>query len=74
MDYGEIAKYRNNRSRFARKMGIYVEEIREGYARAVKTIQEDDTNPLGRAHGAVLFALADSLTDVMDLIREVNGL
>ena len=58
MDYGEIAKYRNNRSRFAQKMGIWVEEIREGYAKAVKTISEDDTNPVGRAHGAVLFALA----------------
>ena len=60
MDYGEIAKYRNNRSRFAQKMGIWVEEIREGYAKAVKTIGEDDTNPVGRAHGAVLFALADT--------------
>ena len=60
MDYGEIARYRNNRSRFARKMGIWVEEIREGYAKAVKTIGEDDTNPVGRAHGAVLFALADT--------------
>ena len=59
MDYGEIAKYRNNRSRFAQKMGIWVKEIREGYARAVKTIGEDDTIPVGRAHGAVLFALAD---------------
>lgn len=59
MDYQEIVRYRNNRSAYAQKMGIVVQEIRKGYARAVKTIQEDDTNPVGRAHGAVLFALAD---------------
>jgi acyl-CoA thioesterase len=59
MDYQKVTEYRNRRSAFAQRMGIVVEEIREGYARAVKTVTAEDTNPLGRAHGAVLFAVAD---------------
>lgn len=60
MDYEKIRDFRNRRSAFAQRIGIEVEELREGYARAVKTITEEDTNPLGRAHGAVLFAVADT--------------
>ena len=60
MDYEKITLFRNKRSAFAQRMGIVVEDIQEGYARAVKTITEEDTNPLGRAHGAVLFAVADT--------------
>ena len=60
MDYQKIMDFRNQRSAFAKRMGIEVVELREGYARAVKMIHEEDTNPLGRAHGAVLFAVADT--------------
>lgn len=60
MDYQKITEYRNERSPYVKRSGIVVEEIREGYARAVKTIQPEDTNHLGGAHGAVLFALADT--------------
>ena len=59
MDLEQIRAYRNDRSAFSRKMGIVTTEIRAGYARAVKTIGDDDTNPVDRCHGAVLFALAD---------------
>ena len=60
MDYQQIKNFRNEKSSFAAKLGIVVEEVRQGYARAVKTIRSDDTNPLGRAHGASLFAIADT--------------
>lgn len=60
MDYQKIVAFRNLRSPFVQRMGIEVEDIQEGYARAVKTIREEDTNPLGVAHGAVLFAVADT--------------
>ncbi len=60
LDFEKIMKYRNQRNRFARKLGIVVESISPGAARVTKTIEEDDLNPLGRAHGGVYFTLADS--------------
>lgn len=60
LDLKQIIEYRNKKNRFARKLGIVVESITPGSARVVKTIEEDDLNPLGRAHGGVYFTLADS--------------
>lgn len=60
LDLEKVVEYRNKRNRFARKLGIVVESISPGSARVVKTIQEDDLNPLGRAHGGVYFTMADS--------------
>lgn len=60
MDFEKIVEYRNKRNRFARRLGITVESISPGSARVVKTIEEDDLNPLGRAHGGVYFTMADS--------------
>lgn len=56
----EVVAYRNKHNLFARKLGIVVESISPGSARVVKTIEEDDLNPLGRAHGGVYFTVADS--------------
>ena len=50
LDFEKIVEYRNKHNRFARKLGITVESISPGGARVVKTIEEDDLNPLGRAH------------------------
>ena len=60
LDFEKIVEYRNKRNRFARKLGIVVESISPGSARVVKTIEEDDLNPLNRAHGGVYFTMADS--------------
>ncbi len=60
LDLKQIIEYRNKRNLFARKLGIVVESISPGSARVVKTIEEDDLNPLGRAHGGVYFTMADS--------------
>lgn len=60
LDFEKIIAYRNTRNRFARKLGIAVESVTSGGARVVKTIQEDDLNPLDRAHGGVYFTMADS--------------
>lgn len=56
----KVVEYRNKYNRFARKLGIVVESVSHGSARVVKTIEEDDLNPLGRAHGGVYFTMADS--------------
>ena len=59
MDFEKLKQYRNESNAFARKLGIVVEEIRPGYARAVKTVQTDETNPAQTTHGGIYFTLAD---------------
>lgn len=59
MDYEKLRAYRNENNAFARKLGIVVEEIGPGYARAVKTVESDETNPAQTVHGGVYFTLAD---------------
>lgn len=59
MDFERLKRYRNESNAFARKLGIVVEEISSGYARAVKTVLDDEVNPAQTAHGGVYFTLAD---------------
>ncbi len=60
MDFERIRASRNGSNFFSRRLGIYVEELRPGYARAVKTVTEEDLNPVGVPHGGVYFSLADT--------------
>ena len=60
MDYEQIRAFRNEKNLFGRKLGIYVEELGPGYARATKTVTEEDLNPLQVPHGGVYFTLADT--------------
>ena len=60
MDFEKLIAYRNHYNRFSTRIGIVLEELREGYALARKTVEVDDTNPLGYAQGGVYFTLADS--------------
>ena len=60
MDFQKMAEYRNNHNPYARRLGIFVEEIGPGYGRAVKTITPEDLNPLNYAHGGVYFSMADT--------------
>ena len=60
MDYEQIRAFRNEKNSFGRRLGILVEELGPGYARAVKTVTEEDLNPLRVPHGGVYFALADT--------------
>lgn len=59
MDFEKLVAFRNAHNPFARKLGIRLEEIRPGYARAVKTVDQEETNPVGVTHGGVYFTLAD---------------
>ena len=58
--YEQLRAFRNTKNRFGRRLGIYVEELRPGFARAVKTVTEEDLNPVGLPHGGVYFSLADT--------------
>lgn len=60
MDCETLRAYRNEKNRFGNRLGIYVEELRPGYARAVKTVTEEDLNPVDVPHGGVYFSLADT--------------
>ena len=57
MDYERLRAFRNERNPFPRRLGIYVEELRPGYARAVKTVTEEDLNPIQVTHGGVYYTL-----------------
>ncbi len=43
----------------AQFLGIEVDEVREGYARCSVTITPDHLNAVERAHGAIIYAVAD---------------
>ena len=60
MDYQKLRDTRNSTNPFAQRLGIFVEEIGPGYARAVKDITPEDSNPVGVAHGGCYFSLADT--------------
>lgn len=60
MDYEKIRAYRNKCNPYAQSHGIYLEELRPGYAKVVKTVQPEDLNPLNVPHGGVYFAMADN--------------
>lgn len=60
MDYERLRAFRNEKNPFGKRLGIYVEELRPGYARAVKTLTEEDLNPVNVPHGGVYFSLADT--------------
>lgn len=62
MDFQKMADYRNTHNPYAQRLGVFVEEIAPGYARATKTIDAQDVNPLGRAHGGVYLSLSDTVS------------
>lgn len=59
MDFQKILEYRNERNLFCRQLGINLTELAPGYAKAVKTVTEQDVNPIGVAHGGLYFTMAD---------------
>jgi acyl-CoA thioesterase len=60
-------KCTDNRTQFFREkdtlaqlLGIEMQEVRDGYARAIMPLREDLKNAGGTAHGGALFTLADA--------------
>ena len=60
MDLQKLAEFRNENNPYAALMGIRVEEIGPGTARAVVPLKEKHLNPVGVPHGGVYFSLADT--------------
>ena len=56
----ETAKdFISSRDTFAKHLGIDLEDVQPGYARARMPLTDDHKNGLGIAHGGATFALAD---------------
>lgn len=60
MDLEKMKKFRNDRNRYGLRMGITVEDLAPGWARVVKTVTEEDLNPVDVPHGGVYFSMADT--------------
>ena len=54
MDYEKLRDTRNSTNPFAQRLGIFVEEIGPGYARAVKGRHGGGRQPRGRAPTAAV--------------------
>lgn len=62
MDFQKMAEYRNTHNPYAQRLGVFIEEIAPGYARVTKTIDPQDVNPMGRAHGGVFLSMSDTVS------------
>ena len=60
MDYQKMVEFRNARNHFTRRLNIVLQEIGPSYARVTKTVEPEDTNPVGVPHGGVYFTMADN--------------
>lgn len=59
MDFEKLKEFRSTRSPFTCRLGIVVEDIQQGYAKATMRVTEDDTNSYGTVHGGCCYTLAD---------------
>lgn len=55
----KLRDFFEKRDRFAKLLGFYIEEMREGSARVSATIKEEHLNAADVVHGGFLFSLAD---------------
>ncbi len=55
----EYARDVVGRDPFATHLGVVVEETRQGYARCSITVKPEYLNAVERAHGAIVYAVAD---------------
>ena len=60
MDLNQLMEFRNTKNPYAALLGIRVEEIGPGTARATLHLEDRHLNPVGVPHGGVYFSLADT--------------
>ena len=54
-----IRQERNKRNLFAKRLGLSVTEMKEGFAVARVKITDDMRNPIGSVHGGCIYTVAD---------------
>ena len=57
----ERTQFFREKDKLAQLLGIEMQEVRDGYAKAVMPLREDLKNAGGTAHGGALFTLADAV-------------
>lgn len=57
----ELIRERNEKSRYAKLLGIVTTEIGEGYAKGELKIRQDHINGIGSVHGGGIYSLADTI-------------
>ena len=60
MDLQKVLEFRNSRNRFCHRLGIVITELSPGYAKVVKTVEDEDLTPGNIAHGGLYFTMADN--------------
>lgn len=60
MDLKKMMEFRNSKNPYGALLGIWVEEIGLGTARATLHLENKHLNPVGVPHGGVYFSLADT--------------
>ncbi len=61
VDYEKIKEARNVSRGFIQELGIEITDLRDGYARGEMELTPKHGNPIGSAHGGVLFSVADTI-------------
>lgn len=56
----EVLRKKFEAEPFAKKLGIELKELREGFARVEMEVREEHENIFGYAHGGAIFALIDA--------------
>lgn len=64
MDHQKLAEHFMKNNAFARYLGIQITEVGAGYAKGEVEVKEEFTNFSGGLHGAVYYALADTLAGI----------
>ena len=59
MDFEALKRYRNESNPFAKLVGIVIEYLSLGYAKASLTVTEEKLSLYGSVHGGCCFTLAD---------------
>ena len=54
-----VGRWMEGADRFARLLGIRLDEVRPGYCRVVMAVTDDMVNGVGTTHGGATFTLAD---------------
>lgn len=68
--YQAIQEFVEKNSGFMKYNKMHVEEIKDNYAKMSVELDENSLNPMGIAHGGLLFGLADS---TMGMAARTNG-
>ncbi len=67
----EILKERFEAEPFAKKLGIRLLELKEGYALVEMKVREEHENIFGYAHGGAIFALIDAAFELASNSRGI---